>query len=169
MRFQSCFFSQRINEFVRSVQFLSKQHDSCSPGEESVRCTPSLPGHCYLCDHVGGRPAYLLHIFQSQTSESLGENFFALTHPYRYSSPSDFYHHDFPRCHSCSSHLHSVFLLHCLTLQCTSISFYIITQWKNSIFTSVWQILTDTFLSPCQYYREFHACKTEQCRMKTKC
>lgn len=118
---------------------------------------------------VGERPAYLLHIFQSQTSASLGKNSFALTHPYQYTSPSDFYNHNFPRCYSCSPDLCEMLLLHYLTLQSTSISFYIITYWKNSIFTSVWWILTDTLLSLCRYYWEFHACKTEECRMKTKC
>lgn len=95
---------------------------------------------------MGKRPAYLLHVFQSQTSESLGENSFALTHPYQYRPSSDFYNHNFPRCYSCSSPLHAMFLLHYLSLRYTSIPFYIITYWKNSIFTSVWWILTDTLL-----------------------
>lgn len=94
----------------------------------------------------GERPAYLLHTFSSQTSEIFRENSFALTHPYQNSSSPDFYYYSFPRCYSCSSHLHAVFLLQYVTLRCTSISFYIITYWKNSIFTSVWWVLTDTLL-----------------------
>lgn len=119
----------------------------CSRGAAScLHRASSLPGHCRPHGSVHERPAYLFHIFQAQTFESLGEHSFALTHPYQNGSSSDFYNHNFPRCYSCSSHLHAVFLLHSLALQCSSISFYIITYWKNSIFTSVGWILTDTLL-----------------------
>lgn len=75
----------------------------------------------------------------------------------------------FPRCYSCSSHLHAVFLLQYITLRCTSISFYIITYWKNSIFTSVWWVLTDTLLPCVDIAGNSSACKTEECRIKNKC